>query len=143
MYCENCIHRAFVDHRRHVGIFSRITELDFFHAGFQLFQERVVDALIHNSARTCRALLPLKAERGLCDTFHRRINIGIGINDDSVLAAHFENGALDPHLAGRLRGCALIDVQSDFARAGESNVAGLGVRDYRSCRNLHPRRGRN
>ena len=48
-----------------------------------------------------------------------------------VFAAHFENGALDPELAGSLRRRDFVDVQSDFARSSERDIARLRMRDYR------------
>ena len=36
------------------------------------------------------------------------VDVGVGVDDDGVLAAHLENGALDPDLAGGLRGRDLL-----------------------------------
>ena len=55
--------------------------------------------------------------------------IGVGVDDDRVFAAHFEDGALDPDLAWLLRRGALVDVQTDFARSGERDVARLRMRN--------------
>jgi hypothetical protein len=38
----------------------------------------------------------------LRDAFDGCIDVGIGVDDDGVFAAHFEDGALDPELAGGL-----------------------------------------
>ena len=58
------------------------------------------------------------------------IDVGIGIDDDSVFAAHLKNGALDPHLARRLGGRHFVDVQTDFARTGEGDESSFGMRDH-------------
>jgi len=54
--------------------------------------------------------LSLKPKSRLGDAFDGGIDIGIGVDDDGVLAAHFEDGALDPELAGGLLGGNLVDV---------------------------------
>ena len=100
-------------------------------AGFQLLQKLVVDALVDNGARAGRTFLALKTERGLRNAFYGRVDVGVGIDDDGVFAAHFEDGALDPHLARLLMRRSLIDVQSDLARAGECDVANLRMRHQR------------
>ena len=78
--------------------------VNLFDARLQLVKELVVDALVHDGARTRRALLALETERRLRDAFDGGVEIGIGVDDDGILAAHFEDGALDPDLAGSLRG---------------------------------------
>ena len=50
-------------------------------------------------------------------------------DQDRIFAAHFENCALDPDLAGLgLRG-ALVDFEADGSGAGEGDEAGLGMLD--------------
>ena len=98
---------------------------------FQFLEELVVDALVDDGARAGRALLALEAESGRGYAFDGGVDIGVGIDDDGVFAAHFEDGALDPELARLLLRGALVDVQSDFARAGESDVANLRMRHQR------------
>ena len=97
---------------------------------FSFSRNYVVDALVDDGARAGRALLALEAECRLGHAFDGGVEIGVGIHDDGVLAAHFEDRALDPDLAGSLRGRALVDVQADFARSGEGDVAGLGMRHH-------------
>ena len=72
--------------------------------------------------------MALEAEGCLGDAFDSGINVGIGVDNNGVFAAHFEDSALDPDLAGSLRGGDMVDVQSNFARAGESDVAGFRMR---------------
>ena len=98
---------------------------------FSFSRNYVVDALVDDGARAGRALLALEAECGLGHAFDGGIDVGIGVHDDGVLAAHFEDRALDPDLAGSRGGRALVDVEANFARTGESDVAGLGMRHHR------------
>src|SRR5579864_6458525 len=126
---EDRLHRAFVDHRAHRGILSDIADLNLLDAGFELLEEFVVDALVDDGARAGRALLALESESGLGNAFDSGIDVGVGIDDDRVFATHFENSALDPKLAGCLRGRGFVDVQSHFARTGEGDVARFGVCD--------------
>jgi hypothetical protein len=128
---ENRIHRAFVDDRAHGGVFGDVADVNFFDARFQLFEEFIVDALVDNGARAGGTLLSLKSERRLCHAFDRGVDVGVGVDDDGVFAAHLKNRALDPDLAGSLRGRDFVDVQANFARTGESDVARLGMRDHR------------
>src|SRR6202043_950149 len=57
--------------------------------------------------------------------------ISIGVDDDCVFAAHFEHGPLDPNLARNLVGGTLVNVETNFARAGEGDVPRLGMRHDR------------
>jgi len=127
---ENRLHGAFVDYRAHVGIFRGIADRNFLYSRLQLRQKYFVDALVNNGARASRTLLALEAECGLGHAFDGGINVGVGVHDDGILASHFEDGALDPDLAGSVCGCALVDVESNFARPCESDVSGLGMRHH-------------
>src|SRR3984957_10303097 len=125
---EDRLHRAFVDDGAHVGVFGGIADLNLLDADFELLQEFVVDALVHDGARAGRALLTLEAKCGLRHAFARRVNVRVGIDNDRVFAAHLENRALDPDLSRSLRRCDFVDVQADFARASEGDEARLGMR---------------
>ena len=127
---QNGFHRAFIHYRAHVWVLGGIAYGDLFDSGFQSFDEFVIDAFIDDGARTSRTFLSRKAEGRQSDTFDGGIEVSIGINDDGIFAAHFQNGTFDPDLAGRHFGGTAIDVQPDLARAGECNVAGLGMRDH-------------
>ena len=112
--------------------FSRgIADGDALDARFQLLEELVVDAFVDDGARAGRALLALEAESGRGYAFDGGVDIGVGIDDDGVFAAHFEDGALDPELARLLLRGGLVDVQANFARAGEGDVADLRMRHQR------------
>ena len=103
MIFEDRLHRAFVDDCAHGGVFGDVADLNLLDAGFELFEELVVDALVDDGARAGRALLSLKSECGLGYAFDGGIDVGVGVDDDGVFAAHLEDGALDPDLTGRLR----------------------------------------
>ena len=59
----------------------------------------------------------------------RHVEVGIGIDQDGILTAHFEHGTLDPDLPGLHVRCANIDVEANFFRASECDVARLGMLD--------------
>ena len=101
---EDRLHRAFVDDRAHVGVLGEVADLNLLDAGFELFEELVVDALVDDGARAGGALLSLESECGLRHAFDGGVDVGIGVDDDGVFAAHLEDRALDPDLAGGLRG---------------------------------------
>src|SRR5208282_6236083 len=122
---ENVVHRSFVDDSRHVGVQRGIAYGNPLDARFQLLKKLVVDALVDNGARASRTLLPLETESRTGYAFHGGVDIGIGIHHDRVFAAHFEHRALDPDLAWLLLRRGLVDMQSNFARAGEGDITNL------------------
>src|SRR4029077_925064 len=122
---EDVVHRTFVDDGSHAWVLGRVAHGNPLDAGFQFFEEFVVDALVDDGARAGRALLALEAKSRLGYAFDGGIDIGVGVDDDGVFAAHFQNGALDPELAWLLICRGLVDVQSNLARAGEGDVANL------------------
>ncbi len=75
------------------------------------------------------ALLAGEAEGGCDDAFDGGVEVAVGVDDDGVLAAHFEDGALDEALAGLGLGGGLVDFEADLLAAGEGDEAGLRVRD--------------
>src|SRR4029077_268854 len=85
--------------------------------------------LIHDGARTGGALLSLVAEGRNSDALDGFVQVGIGIDNDGVFAAHFGDHALDPDLAGLMLRSQLVDAQSYVARTGEGDEAGLGMLD--------------
>src|SRR5208337_2517778 len=128
---ENIFHRAFVDNGSHVEVRRGIADGNALGAGLQFFEELVVDALVDDGARAGRALLALEAESRRGYSFDGGVDIGVGLDDDGIFAAHFEDGALDPELARLLLRGVPVDVQSDLARAGESDVANFRMRHQR------------
>src|ERR1700694_3434842 len=128
---EDIVHRTFVDDGGHVWVLGGIADGNALDAGFQFLEELVVDALVDDGARAGRALLALEAESCGGYAFDGGVDIGVGIDDNGVFAAHFEDGALDPKLAWLLIRRGLVDVQSNLARAGESDVANFRMRYQR------------
>ena len=58
-----------------------------------------------------------------------RVEIGVGADQNRVLAAHLQNRPLDPDLTGLSPGGALVNLQAYFLGAGEGDEAGFGVLD--------------
>ena len=96
----------------------------------QALQELVVGLLQHDHPGTGRALLPLIAEGRDDRLEHRDVEVGVGVDDDRVLAAELGDHALDPGAAGLLDG-ARHDAQAHGARAGEGDEVDLGMGDQR------------
>ena len=48
------------------------------------------------------------------DALDGGIDVGVGIHDDGIFAAHFEHGALDPNLSRDDVGGAFVDVEPNF-----------------------------
>ena len=56
--------------------------------------ERVVDVVDDDDPRRGGALLARVAERALHDRGHRVVEVGVGVDDDRVLAAHLGDDPL-------------------------------------------------
>ena len=119
----------FADGAVPVGEVLRGTGLDLLRALDDEGEEFVVDVGVHDETRTGAALLTLEAEGGGDDLLGGEFEIGVIVDEDSVLAAHFEHRALQPELAGMHHGGALEDALADFHRAGEGDEAGQRVID--------------
>ena len=83
------------------------------------------------TTRRRRALLAGVAERALDDGRHRLVEVGVGVDDDRVLAAHLGDDALDVALPGPHLGGPLDDVEPDRLRAGERDERDIGMLDER------------
>ena len=59
----------------------------------------------------------------------RFVEIGVGIDDDGILAAHLANDALQFALAGTRFARAFPNAQADFARTGEGDHVDIFVID--------------
>ena len=71
----------------------------------------------------------MEAERRDRDAFDGGVDVGVGRDDDRILAAHLRDDALDPLLARLRLGGELVDAQTDLLRTGERNEANHAVRD--------------
>ena len=106
----------------------------------QPVQEAIVIFAQHDQPRERRAFLALETEGRVERGGHRLVLIGVVIDDEGVLAAHFADdffqvGLAGPRLAGRLP-----DAQADLLRSGEGDEINLRVIDQ--VRRRPPRRGR-
>ena len=126
---QHGIQCGFVDHRAEVVVLSRVAHRQLGHARKQLFYERVVDRGFDDGAGAGRALLPAEAEGRGCHALDGRVQIGVGADQDGVLAAHLQNRPLQPDLIGFSLGGALVNLQSHFFGTGEGDEAGLGMLD--------------
>ena len=97
----------------------------------QALDQRVGDPLVHERARRGRALLAGEAERGVGERGDDVVEVGVGVDDHAVLAAHLGHDALEVPLAGRELGGGLEDLEPDRAGAGERDRVHAGVRDER------------
>ena len=121
--------RPRADHGTHVvRRIIRLTHGDLLRTRLELFEEPIVNRLMHDRPRARRTLLPLIPERGHSHAFHRGIEVTIAVDDDRVLAAHLRNYPFDPDLAFLRLGGELIDVQAHVARSGERNETRLRMR---------------
>src|SRR5437762_4420018 len=97
---EDRLHGAFAYDRSHSLVLSGLADFDLGDAVFEALEEHVIDALVDDGAGAGGALLSAEAEGRDSNTFNRSVEVGIVADDNRILAAHFEDGALDPHLSG-------------------------------------------
>ena len=103
--------RLGLDQRRHRGA-ERVGLADDEHLdrARQALQQRVGDRLVDEHAGRRRALLAAVGERRLDDRRDGLVEVGVGVDDHAVLAAHLGDDALDwcapgAGLGRRARGC--------------------------------------
>ncbi len=126
---QDALHRALAHHRPGIEVFRRIALLDLVHAIAQPLDEHVVDLRIDDRARTRRTLLPVVAEGRDRDRLDRVVHVAIDVHHDRVLAAHLQDRALDPDLAGLGLRRARMDVQAHLLRSGEGDEPRLRMLD--------------
>ncbi len=73
--------------------------------------------------------MSVEAECAGHDTVECGVQIGVGLDDDRVLAAHLEDGALDEDLTGLGFGGTLMDLQTDGLRTGKCDETCLRMGD--------------
>src|SRR5579872_2830092 len=113
----------------HSFVLRRVAHTNLVDAFFQTFQEYVVDLLVNNGSRARRAFLAGESKSRLCNALHGRVQVGIVSHNDGVFAAHLQNCAFDPLLAGARHRRSLVDVQSHLFGPGKSNEADLRMLD--------------
>ena len=122
--------RLALDHRRDVDVQPLgLPDLEHGDGAGEPLDQRVVDRLVAEHARGGGALLAGVDERGLHERGHDLVEIGVGVDDHAVLAAHLGDHALQVALAGRrLRGGA-DDLLPDRGGAGERDRVHARVGD--------------
>src|ERR1035438_2769734 len=128
---QDIVHRTFINDRSHVRVRGWIPNRNALHTRLKHLKKFIVDPLVDNRARTSRTLLSLEAERRCRYTFNSGIDICVGVHDNRVFAAHFEDSSLDPELARLLLGGSLVNVQTDFAGPSERDVTNSRMCDQR------------
>ena len=126
---EDALFGDLVDDRAGLEVVGRGAVGEGFDALFEAVEEGVVDGLGDDDAGAGGALLAVEAEGGGGDAVDGGVEVGIGVDDDGVLATELEDGALDEVLAGLGFGCALVDLEADFLGAGEGDETNLRVLD--------------
>src|SRR5581483_9566510 len=95
----------------------------------QAIAEDVIDGALDDGAGAGGALLAVEAEGRGDHAVDGAVHIAVGGDDDGVLAAHLEDGALDEALARLGARGALVDLQADLFGAGEGDEVDLGAFD--------------
>ena len=108
----------------------------------QAFDDAIVVFVEHDQARERGTFLALITERGINRIDDRFVEVGIGIDDDGVLAAHLADDAFEFALPGPGFAGALPDSQSNFARAGEGDHVDILVIDQVRADDASPCPGR-
>src|SRR5690348_14564718 len=119
---QHSVHLLFVHGRAHfdAGI-EAIADCELLGAINQLRDEGVRDFFFDDNSAGGGAALAGGCEGAEENGFDREWQIGVGENDDGILAAHF---ALDLLHAARAAG---INLRADFRRAGEGDGADVGA----------------
>ena len=73
--------------------------------------------------------MPLITKGGIDSVDNRFVEVGVGIDDNGVLAAHLTNDALEFALTFSRLSSALPNPQTDFARPSERNKIDILVID--------------
>jgi len=95
----------------------------------QPLQDVVVVFLQDDQARTGGAFLPLVAEGRLQYVDDGLVEVGIGVKDDGVLAAHFGDYGFYPERPLTGPGCELHQAKPRLLAAGKGNERYVGVGD--------------
>ena len=92
-----------------------------------------MDRLVAEHARGGRALLAGEVEGGVDERGHDLVEVGVGVDDDRVLAAHLGHHALEVALAVGHLGGGADDLEPDLVRAGEGDRVHARVLDQRGA----------
>jgi len=83
----------------HINVLDRVADLDLRHALLDALEEGVVDGVFDDGAGASGTFLTVESEGRCHNAFDGGVHVGIRADDDGVLAAQFEDRALDPFLA--------------------------------------------
>ena len=126
--------RLLLDHRRHVDLELRgLADVQHLDRAREPVDQRVVDRLVREHARRGRALLAREHERARDHRGHDVVEVGVGVDDHRVLAAHLGHHALEVTLALGHLGRRADDLQPDLAGAGEGDRVHARVPDERGA----------
>ena len=90
------------DHRRDVDAEAlRLVDQELVDGAVQALDQRVRDPVVDERAGGGRALLAREAERAVDERGDDVVEVGVGVHDHAVLAAHLGHDALEVALAGR------------------------------------------
>ena len=106
---ESCL----VNDRAHVGVSRWIADGELCDAFAEALDEDVVKRRLDNGAGAGGAFLSAESECRGDDAIDCSVEVGVCADEDRIFAAHLEDGALDPDLAGLMCGGALVNLQAD------------------------------
>ena len=122
--------RLALDHRRDVDVQPLgLPDLEHGDRAGEPLDQRVVDRLVAEHAGGGGALLAGVDERGLHERGDDLVEVGVGVDDHAVLAAHLGDHALQVALAGRRLGGGADDLLPDRRGAGEGDRVHARVGD--------------
>src|SRR5271157_381572 len=124
---QHGVEGGFVDDRAEVVVGGRIAHGKPRHALAESLGKYLINRGFDDGAGTGGTLLPAESEGRGDHALDGRVKIGVGADEDGVFSAHFEDGPLDPNLAGTDFGGALMNLQAHGFGAGECDEAGLGM----------------
>ena len=126
--------RLALDHGRDVDAqLVGLADVEHLDRAREALQQRVVDALVDERAGGGGALLAGVDERGGDQRGDDLVEVGVGVHDHAVLAAHLGDHALEVLLALADLGGLLDDLQADGAGAGEGDRVHARVLDQRGA----------
>ncbi len=138
---EHRIVGGLVDDRSHGGVGDGIADLDGLDAFANAFDKEVVNILLDDGAGAGRAFLPAESEGRGDDCIDCGVDIGVCANDDGIFTTHFEDGALDPDLAGLCLRGAGVNFKAYALRSSERDEAGAGDASTMALPKLAPEPG--
>ena len=136
----DAVARGLLDHGRDIDAEAlRLVDQQLVDGAVQALDQRVLHSVVDERAGGGRALLAREAERAVDEGGDDVVEVGVGVHDHAVLAAHLGHHALEVALAGGELGGRLEDAEADGAGAGERDRVDARVRDERRTDVAFPR----